>query len=123
MCYIVYLNNILIFFKNKEEHLKHLDKILLRLWRFALYVSEKKCSFFTKEVKYLGYIINGEGVAMDPLRVVAIREWPTLGSHKDLQIFLGFANFYCWFIKGYAHITRPLTDKFKGGKEGKHFGL
>jgi hypothetical protein len=64
----------------------------------------------TKSVEFLGFIVTPEGVVMDPVHVKTIREWPELEGYKDIQVFLGFANFYRQFIYGYSAIVRPLVD-------------
>ena len=68
---------------------------------------------------FLGFIIDTIGVSTNPLRVSTIREWPIPASVKDLQVFLGFTNFYCRFVIKYALITLPLTNLLKG--DGSHF--
>lgn len=122
ICCVVYLDDILIYSKDEEEHAEHLRLVLERLEQYALYANEAKCEFFVDEVEYLGFRIRVDGVQMDPSRVEAVSQWPTPTTHRELQVFLGFANFYRRFIEGYAHMSRVLTDKFKGGKGGKHFG-
>jgi transposase InsO family protein len=121
VCCVVYLDDILIYSKNEEDHEKDVRQVLERLERFALYANSKKCAFFTNEIEYLGFLISPKGVRMDPMRIAAISEWPTPKSGKDVQIFLGFVNFYRRFIEGFAHISRPLSDLLKGSKDGKHF--
>jgi hypothetical protein len=66
------------------------------------------------EVHFLGFIVIRRGIRADPTRVITIVEWPTLTSIKELQLFLGFANFYCCFIARYAILTAPLTNILKG---------
>ena len=68
-----------------------------------------KCAFYVTQVPYLGLIITTEGVKMDPAKVDTIINWPTLMNVKDVQSFLGFANFYRRFIYGYSKIAAPLT--------------
>jgi len=119
---IVYLDDILIFSKNEQDHERHLEEVLERLRRHALYANPKKCTFFTDEVEYLGFLIGKNGTRMDPSRVEAIAGWPVPKNFKELQIFLGFVNFYRRFIDGFAHISRPLSDLLKGSKDCKHFG-
>ena len=75
-------------------------------------------------MEFLGFIINREGVRMDPERVRTISEWKghPPGSYRDVQVFLGFCNFYRRFIQGYSSMARPLTSLMKGSKEGKKTG-
>ncbi len=75
----------------------------------------EKCEFHTTSVTFLGYIISQEGVAMDENKVRAVLDWPLPFNIKELQRFLGFANFYRRFIRGFSSITAPLTDMTKKG--------
>ena len=122
VCCVVYLDDILIFSKTEEEHAEHIEAVLRKLRAGALYASPKKCAFFVKEVEYLGFLIGENGVRMDPQRVAAIADWPAPRNFKEVQIFLGFVNFYRRFIAGFSHIARPLSGLLKGSKDGKTFG-
>jgi hypothetical protein len=118
---VVYLDDILIYSENLEDHRRHVREVFERLRRFSLFANLKKCSFFQTEVKFLGFIVGREGIRMDPKRVKVITQWPQLKSIHDIQIFLGFVNFYRRFIEGYSHITRLLTELLKtSGKEGEN---
>lgn len=119
---VVYLDDILIYSADLAEHWEHVKQVLERLRQFALYASLKKCQFFTQKVEFLGFIVSTDGVAMDPERVATIREWPRPKSYREVQVFLGFANFYRRFIYGYSSIAAPLTGLLKGSKEGKKSG-
>src|SRR4029077_9626037 len=79
--------------------------------------------FSVKEVKYLGLIVSTEGIKMDPAKVRAIQEWRAPHSVKDVQSFLGFANFYRRFIAGYSAIAAPLTNLTRGNPKDKKFPL
>jgi len=119
---VVYLDDILIYSKDKEEHTKHLRLVLERLRRHALYANPKKCRFYTKEVEFLGFVVSDEGVSMDPERVITIGDWPEPTTFREIQQFLGFANFYRRFIRDYSRIARPLTSLLKGSVNGKKPG-
>ena len=119
---VVYLDDILIYSNSREEHVRHVCKVLARLHKFALYGSIKKCEFFTQEVEFLGFIVSTAGVAMDPRRVSAVADWPTPKTFHDVQSFLGFANFYRRFIKHYSKVVSPLTALMKGSKNGRKAG-
>jgi hypothetical protein len=106
---IVYLDDILIYSKTREEHVRHITQVLERLRKHRLWAKAEKCRFFQNSVDFLGYIVSQDGVSMDPTKVNAIIEWQPPKSVKDIQVFLGFANFYRRFIKGYSKITEPLT--------------
>src|SRR6202048_23618 len=115
---VVYLDDILIYSNSREDHVRHVREILERLRRFGLYANAEKCSFFKSEVDFLGFIVGREGIRMDPNRVETIANWPRPESIHDVQVFLGFVNFYRRFIEGYSHIARPLTDLLKGSSKG-----
>src|ERR1700744_5744299 len=76
ICYVVYLDDILIFSVNNDQHIGHLRQIFERLRQFALYASMKKCEFFVPELEYLGFRIGKYGIRMDPERVKTITAWP-----------------------------------------------
>jgi RNase H-like domain found in reverse transcriptase/Reverse transcriptase (RNA-dependent DNA polymerase)/Integrase zinc binding domain/Chromo (CHRromatin Organisation MOdifier) domain len=119
---IVYLDDILIFSKDRVTHASDVRTVLSRLREYRLYANQKKCEFFTDHVEYLGYIISSAGVSMDKSRVESIAEWPQPASYHDVQVFLGFANFYRRFIEGYARVASPLSSLLKGSHNGKKSG-
>jgi hypothetical protein len=116
---IVYLDDILIYSDSEEEHTEHVRKVLERLLKHGLYANLGKCEFRVKKVEYLGFILRPDGVAMDPSRVDTIREWPEPKCHRDVQVFLRFANFYRRFIHRFSRIAQPLSNLLRGGKAGK----
>ena len=75
-----------------------------------MYVKQKKCEFAQIEIKFLGYLISKSQIRIDGAKVAAIREWPTLTKVTELRSFLGLANYYRRFIKGYSKVAYPLTD-------------
>jgi hypothetical protein len=81
-----------------------------------------KCEFSTERVEFLGFIITIEGVVMEPSRVDTICDWPIPTTYREVQVFLGFANFYWRFVKDYSKIVRPLTGLLKGSVKGKKTG-
>ena len=81
----------------------------------SLYVKESKCSFVTARVEYLGHFVSGKGVETNPEKIAVINSWPVPASIKELRSFLGLAGYYRKFIKGYATISKPLTDLLKKG--------
>jgi hypothetical protein len=109
----VYLDDLLIYSASLEEHRTHVRSVLLKLRAAGLPVDIDKCEFHVQEVKYLGLIITPEGLNMDPVKVEAITNWLPCKSVKDVQSFLGFANFYRKFIRGFSLIARPLTEQTK----------
>ncbi len=104
-----YLDDVLIYSKSRKEHRGHVREVLKRLADAGLTIDIRKCEFNVTKTKYLGLIITTDGIQMDPDKVESIRAWRTPVSLKELQQFLGFANFYRRFIKGFSAIARPLT--------------
>ena len=117
--YIIYLDDILIYSDLREEHVEHLRLVLERLRKYALYASRKKCKFFTDYLKFLRFIITIEGVSIDRSKLLIVEEQLIPKTLKEVQSFLGFANFYRRFIKRYLKVAGPLTTLTKGIKEGK----
>jgi hypothetical protein len=119
---VVYLDDILIYSRNKGEYHNHVCQVLTRLYKNNLFCKLSKCEFDIKEVEFLGFLIGTEGVCMDPERVCSIIEWPEPESFHNIQVFLGFANFYCRFIYRYSQVTIGLTDFLKGMEKGRKSG-
>ncbi|EUC55562.1 Transposon Tf2-1 polyprotein [Rhizoctonia solani AG-3 Rhs1AP] len=105
---VIYLDDILIFSKNQEDHVKHVQEVLKRLRDNSCYCNLEKCFFFKSEVEYLGVIANGEGVRANPEKITKAVDWATPQSVKGVQEFLGFVNFYRRFIKDFNKIAFPL---------------
>ncbi len=91
---IVYIDDILIYSQNLAEHRHHIKQVLEHLRKHHLYLKLEKCEFHRSMVQFLGYILSAYGIQMDQEKVQAIRDWPQPHSIKELQWFLGFANFY-----------------------------
>ena len=117
---VVYLDDILIYSKNQKEHEILVKKVLEKLEQHDLAVSLKKSVFHTKTVELLGYIVGTDGVTMSERKVESILKWKAPRSVKDVQIFIGFANFYRRFIENFSKICKPITDTLRG-KDNKGF--
>jgi len=101
---IVYLDDILIYSDNLDQHRKDVRKILEKLRAANINLKPSKCHFHTQETEYLGFIVSPAGIFMNDKKIQAITEWKEPGSVKDIRCFLGFANFYRRFIKDYSKI-------------------
>ena len=109
-----YLNDILIYTKSTlKEHLQAVKKVLKVLQEADIKLRPDKCKFHVKTVKFLGSIITINGIQMDDKKAKAIREWPEPKNLKEVQAFLGFANFHQRFLQGYSQICTPLTKMIK----------
>ncbi|KAL7281329.1 hypothetical protein ACG7TL_004638 [Trametes sanguinea] len=102
VCVVVYLDDILIYSDNPEQHREHVKEN-------KLFAQADKCEFHTNSVEYLGYILSPDGLTMSESKVKAILDWPEPRKVHDIQAFLGFANFYRRFIPNYSEIVLPLT--------------
>jgi len=110
---LAYMDDILIYAKEEEEHDRLVKEVLKRLQDNGLAVSPEKCVWKEQEVEFLGYIIGRNGVRMSEGKIKAVLDWETPRSLKEVQSFLGFANFYRRFIQDYSRIARPLTELTK----------
>jgi len=106
---VIYLDDILIYLDNISEHKKHIKEVLHCLCANNLYASPNKCVFHRQQIEFLGYVLGPQGVQMDKSKVQVIQDWLTPRHLRDIQAFLGFANFYRCFIHNYSKITVPLT--------------
>ena len=92
-----------------SKHHWHVKKVLKHICKAGLYAKVEKCKFHSESVEYLGYILSPSGLTMSNNKVKIIQDWPEPKKVKDIQSFLGFSNFYCWFIFNYSDIVIPLT--------------
>ena len=106
---VIYLDDVLIFSQNQREHEKHVRLVLEKLRSAGLYAKLEKCEFDKSSVEFLGYVISQDGISMDPRKIDTLLSWKRPNSVKEVQSFLGFANFYRIFIKDYSKTVSPLT--------------
>ena len=106
---MIYLDDILIYLNNMSEHHQHVKEVLKHLCKASLYTKAEKCKFHSKSVEYLEYILFPSGLTMSDNKVKIIQDWLEPKKVKDIQSFLGFTNFYCWFIFNYSDIVILLT--------------
>lgn len=109
-----YLDDILVYSSSEAEHTAHVSQVLEKLIENHVFLDIHKSEFHTKRVRYLGIIVSVYGIEMDPRKTEAVKNWPTPSTLKDVQAFLGFANFYRRFIAGFSGIVAPLTNLTKG---------
>ena len=105
----IYLDDILIYSDLPTKHQKHVCEVFCHLRQHGLYACAEKCKFSIDTVEYLGYILSPTGFHMSEKKVQIIQDWPEPRKIKDIQSFLGFANFYHHFILNYSDIMVLLT--------------
>ena len=108
-CVIAYLDDILIYSKTLDQHIRDVLKVLKCLDEVHLKLEPEKCEFHKQEVPFLGYIVTTNGLRQDPEKVKSILEWPAPTNVKEVQSFLGVVNFNRKFIQGFSEIALPLT--------------
>jgi len=113
---IVYLDDILIFTKMEEEHEQAVQRVLEILAEHKLFLCLEKYEFHQRQIEYLRLVISENKVAMDPVKVTGVCDWPTLENWTDVQAFIGFINFYHCFIQDFSTIARPLFNLTCSGK-------
>lgn len=110
---VVYLDDILIFSKNEDDHFKHMTLVLDKLREHNLYANAKKCEFLTPELEFLGHIVGKDGIKVDPKKTASVQNWPKPTTTQELRSFLGLANYFRRFIQGYSTMVAPLTSLLK----------
>jgi len=113
---IVYLDDILIFSKTKEEHFRHVRSVLEKLQQNKLLINLKKCTFLQRELVYPGFVIAENELKMDPEKIATIVNWPSPKSLFEVRSFHGLASFYHKFIRNFSEICAPMLDTVKKGK-------
>ena len=115
---LVYLDDILNFSENVEQHWQHLWVALARLREAKLYGRIHKCTFLKDQVEYFGFDISAEGIKPSESKIRAIVEWPTPETPRDVRSFLGLCSFYRRFVRGFLNIAAPLTELTKEERPG-----
>ncbi|GJX70940.1 putative reverse transcriptase domain-containing protein [Tanacetum coccineum] len=106
---IVFIDDILIYSKTKEEHDAHLRLILELLKKEELYAKFSKCDFWLSKVQFLGHMIDSEGIHVDPAKIESIKDWESPKTPTEIRQFLGLAGYYRRFIEGFSKIAKPMT--------------
>ena len=110
---MTYLDDIIIFSKNEEDHLRHLEEVFHQLKQAGLKMKCLKCNFFKSEIHYLGYLISADGISPLPDNLDTIKNMPVPKDVKEIKQFLGLTGYYRKFVPRFADISRPLTQLMK----------
>ncbi|GJW51668.1 putative reverse transcriptase domain-containing protein [Tanacetum coccineum] len=114
---IVFIDDILIYSRNEEEHANHLRIILELLRKEKLYAKFSKCDFWIHIVQFLGHLIDSQGLHVDPAKIKAVKNWETPTTPTKVRQFLGLTGYYRRFIKGFSKIAKPLTKLTQKNKK------
>jgi hypothetical protein len=112
---VVFIDDIVIYSKNEDEHVKHLRIVLQRLRDHKLYAEFSKCEFWLDSVKFLGHTISQDGISMDPSKVQEVMDWKPTKSVHQIRSFLGLAGYYRRFIPDFPRMAKPMTELLKKG--------
>jgi hypothetical protein len=107
---VVFIDDILVYSRNKEEHEEHLRLVLQKLRENQLYAKFSKCEFWLREVSFLGHVITCEGIAVDPGKVRDVLNWEPPTTVSEIRSFLGLAGYYRRFVEGFSKIVKLLTS-------------
>ena len=120
---IIYLDDIIVFFKTPEEHRERLRGVFAKLAATGLRLKPSKCDFFKSKVNYLGHIVSKDSIETDPRKIEAIKKWPVPKTVTEVRSFLGFTNYYRKFIPRYAQVAKPLNQLVFGDNANKKKAL
>ena len=122
LCVVAYLNNIVVYSDTVKKYMQHVRLVLQKLHEFNLFVKLSKCIFDALEIKFVGFIVGQKSISIDSGHIKTMVEWPLPKSFRDIQQFLGFANFYHWFIDAFSWVAAGLSDMLKGREKSKFKG-
>ena len=112
---MVFIDDILLYSRDEQEHEQHLKIVLQTLREKKLYAKLSKCDFWLKEVSFLGHIVSAEGIRVDLAKIEVVVNWKPPRSVTEVRSFLGLAGYYRRFVKGFSVIASPLTRLLKKG--------
>jgi len=107
---VVFIDDILIYSTNKEEHADHLRVVLTVLREHQLYGKLWKCELWLEEVKFLGHVISAQGIVVDPAKIETVVKWERPQTVTEVRSFLGLASYYRQFVEGFSNMVQPLTQ-------------
>jgi len=110
---VVFIDDILVYASTWDSHLQILHQVFQLLQQHGIRIKLSKCSFVQQQLKYLGHIISGDGVATDPKKIQDVQQWPVPTNVKDVRGFLGLAGYYRKFVQHFGAIAKPLTELLK----------
>ena len=108
--FIVFIDDIFIYSKNEEDHVKHLEIVLRLLREHQLYAKLSKCNSFQTKVYYLGHVVSKKGITIDPEKINAIMEWETPRNVDEVRSVMGLEGYYRRFIMSFSLIAYPITS-------------
>ena len=114
---VVFIDDVIVGTETEKGHDELVEEVIRRLEKNDLYVKPEKCKWKVREVDFLGVVIGPEGIKMEKKKVKGVLEWPMPKCVKDIQKFLGLANYYRRFIEGFATVARPLHNLVKKNKK------
>jgi hypothetical protein len=107
---IVFIDDILIYLENEEDHAEHLRIVLTRLREHRLYAKFSKCEFWLKTIPFLGHVLSESGILVDPSKVQEVMDWKSPTTVHEVRSFLGLAGYYRRFIPDFSKIAKPMTS-------------
>ncbi|XP_021723916.1 uncharacterized protein LOC110691303 [Chenopodium quinoa] len=116
---VMFVDDILVYSKNKDEHVEHLRAVLQTLRENKLYAKFSKCEFRLEKVAFLGHLVFKDGVEVDLTKIEAVKGWLSLKTVSDIRSFIDLAGYYRRFVKDFLKIAKPLTSLMKKGKKFK----
>ena len=116
---LIYLDDVIVFFHEFDEHIDHLDKVLSLIGAAGLKLKPNKCVFFASKVSFLGHIMSQDGVSPDPNNITKMANWPTPRNVQEVHSILGMGNYYHRFVKDFSQRVQPLVTLTKKNNQFK----
>jgi hypothetical protein len=110
---VVFIDDILVYSRNEEEHAGHLHVVFQHMREHRLYAKLSKCDFWLKEIKFWGHTISQDGIAVDPEKVQEVMNWKPPTTVRQIRSFLGLAGYYRRFIPDFSRIAKPMIELLK----------